>query len=130
MRLSVHLLFAATLTVALSACAQQQPGMSMTHGAGMQGGGMQSGMASGGGSQQMHAQMMGGMQQMQGMPLSGDTDKDFVQMMRMHHLQGIEMARLELQKGKDAQAKEMAQKIVDSQKKDVEQFDQWLQRHR
>lgn len=125
MQISTRLVFCAAAIAALSACAQQQPGMGM-----MQGGGMHPGMMNGSGSMQMHEQMMGRMHQMQGMQLTGNPDKDFVQMMRMHHAHGIEMARVELQKGNDPQAKEMAQKIVDSQSKEVEQFDQWLQRHR
>jgi uncharacterized protein (DUF305 family) len=87
------------------------------------------GATSSAGSQQMQHSMMGGMHQMHSMQMSGDVDKDFVRMMRMHHVQGIEMARIELQKGDDAQAKQMAQKIIDQQSKEVAEFDRWLQRN-
>jgi uncharacterized protein (DUF305 family) len=81
------------------------------------------------GSRQLHQSMMSGMQDMQRRPMTGDVDKDFVRMMRQHHLQGIEMARIELQKGGDAEARRMAQKIVDAQQKEVAQLDDWLKRH-
>lgn len=88
------------------------------------------GGAQGDASKQMHEQMMGGMQKMQSMPMSGDTDKDFAMMMRQHHLSGIEMAQKELDSGKNSEMKRMAKKIIDSQKKEVAQFDKWLAQHK
>jgi uncharacterized protein (DUF305 family) len=82
------------------------------------------------GSQQMHQQMMGGMQKMQGMQPSGDTDKDFAMMMRMHHQSAVEMAQLELKEGKSPELKSMARKIIQSQKKEIAQFDKWLALHK
>ena len=79
-------------------------------------------------SQQMHRQMMGGMQEMQRMPLAGDVDVDFARMMRMHHLQGIEMARLQAEQGDSPEMKAMAQKIIEEQQRDVKRFDAWLQK--
>lgn len=77
-------------------------------------------------SRDMHRSMMNGMQQMQGMSLSGDMDHDFATMMRQHHQQGINMAEQELRHGQDPKMKEMAQKIINSQKKEVAEFDDWL----
>lgn len=34
------------------------------------------------------------------MPMTGDTDHDFVSMMRMHHQQAIDMAQEEVRQGK------------------------------
>jgi uncharacterized protein (DUF305 family) len=88
-------------------------------------------MPEGSGSRQLQQSMMSGMHQMHSaMQWTGDTDKDFVRMMRLHHLQGVEMARIELQKGSSPEMKQMAQKIVDSQTKEVAEFDRWLQAHR
>jgi uncharacterized protein (DUF305 family) len=84
------------------------------------------GGAMGHGSKQMHEQMMSGMQKMQGMQLTGDTDKDFAMMMRMHHQQAIEMAQAEIQHGKSPEMKAMAKKIVDDQKKEIAEFDKYL----
>lgn len=81
------------------------------------------------GSRELHQSMMSGMQDMQRRPLTGDVDKDFIRLMRQHHLQGIEMARIQLEKGDDAEARRMAEKILASQQQDVQQFDRWLQRH-
>jgi uncharacterized protein (DUF305 family) len=83
-----------------------------------------------GASRQMHQQMVGDMQKMQAMQMSGDMDKDFARMMRDHHLSGIEMAKKEIASGKDPEMKRMARKIMDSQKKEVEQFDKWLAAHK
>ena len=40
----------------------------------------------------MKEAMMTGMDSMQKMPMSGDTDKDFAMMMKMHHQQALNMA--------------------------------------
>lgn len=77
-------------------------------------------------SSPMHKSMMKGMQDMQSMRATGDIDRDFATMMRMHHQQGIEMAREELRLGKDAEMKAMAQKIVDDESREVKRFDDWL----
>lgn len=72
---------------------------------------------------------MSGMRHMQVMPMTGDVDKDFVRMMRQHHLQGLEMARIEAQKGDDPEDKRMAQKIIDEQQQDIARFDDWLRKN-
>ncbi|MGJ0223543.1 DUF305 domain-containing protein [Streptococcus pyogenes] len=51
-------------------------------------------------------------------------------MMRQHHLSGIEMAQKELDSGKNPEMKRMAKKIIDSQKKEVAEFDKWLSAHK
>lgn len=48
----------------------------------------------------MKQSMKMGMDKMQSMPMSGDTDKDFASMMKMHHQQGVEMAQMEIANGK------------------------------
>ena len=78
------------------------------------------------GGHEMKQQMMQGMQQMQSMPMSGDMDKDFATMMRHHHQQGLKMAEMQLAKGDDPKMKEMARKIADSQRQEIEEFDAWL----
>lgn len=89
----------------------------------------QHGGTAGPASQQMRGQMMGGMQQMEAMPLSGNVDKDFVRMMRMHHQQGVDMAKVELDKGASPEVKAMAQRIVDAQQREIAEFDDWLRRN-
>lgn len=84
----------------------------------------------GNGSSQMHESMMSGMQKMQGMKPTGDTDRDFAEMMRMHHQQAVEMAKAEVQHGKSPELKAMAQKIIKDQQKEIGQLDQWLAKNK
>ena len=78
------------------------------------------------GSQDMKASMMMGMDGMQKMTMSGDTDKDFAMMMKMHHQQALNMAEMELANGKSPEMKAMAKQIIVAQKKEIAQFDKWL----
>ena len=85
--------------------------------------------AAGGGHQMMES-MSQGMEKMKSMPMSGNTDKDFATMMRMHHENGIRMAEVEVKNGKDAKMKQMAQKIIESQRKEIKEFDDWLAKNK
>lgn len=82
------------------------------------------------GSTDMKAHMMKSMQGMQSMTMTGNTDKDFAMMMRMHHQCGVEMAEMQLANGKDAEMKAMAKKIITAQKKEVAELDAWLAKHK
>lgn len=73
--------------------------------------------------------MMTGMQKMQAMKPSGDTDKDFAMMMRIHHQQALDMAQTELSQGKSGEMKAMARKIISAQKREIAEFDSWLKKH-
>lgn len=84
---------------------------------------MQKGDAS---SRDMKSSMMMGMDGMQKMQTSGDIDKDFAMMMKMHHQQALNMAEMELAQGKSTDMKAMAKKIIAGQKKEIAQFDKWL----
>jgi len=79
-----------------------------------------------GGSDGMRKSMMSGMDSMQKMPMSGDTDKDFAMMMKIHHQQAVDMAQMQLDHGKAPEMKAMARQIIVAQKKEIAQFDQWL----
>ncbi len=78
------------------------------------------------GSDDMKKSMMMGMESMQKMPMSGDTDKDFAMMMKIHHQQAVEMAQMELTNGKSPKMKTMAKNIISAQKKEIAEFDKWL----
>jgi uncharacterized protein (DUF305 family) len=88
-----------------------------------------SGSMSGHGSEALRQSMMSGMKQMQDMKVSGDTDKDFAMMMKMHHQQALDMAQVELEHGKSPEMKAMAKKIIAAQKKEIAEFDQWMHMH-
>ena len=103
--------------------AKAQTAPAMPHSASMPMGPMQKGAA---GSHDMKASMMMGMDGMQKMTMSGDTDKDFAMMMKMHHQQALNMAEMELAHGKSPEMKIMAKQIIAAQKKEIAQFDKWL----
>lgn len=106
-----------------SAPAQAQTTPTMAPSASMPMGDMHKGTAE---PHDMKASMMKGMDGMQEMPMSGDTDKDFAMMMKMHHQQALNMADMELAHGKSAEMKAMAKQIIVAQKKEIAQFDKWL----
>lgn len=81
------------------------------------------------GSDQMAQSMKSGMDAMSKMPMSGDTDKDFATMMKMHHQQAVEMAKAEVQHGKSPELKAMANKMIKDQQKEIQQLDAWLKKH-
>jgi len=81
-------------------------------------------------SDAMKKSMKMGMDSMQNMPMSGDTDKDFAMMMKMHHEQGVEMAQMELANGKSPAMKAIAKNIISAQKKEIAEFEKWLSKHK
>ncbi|WP_240668386.1 MULTISPECIES: DUF305 domain-containing protein [Piscinibacter] len=110
-----------------SAPAQAQTAPAMAPSASMPMGQMHKGAT---GPQDMKASMMMGMGDMQKMQASGDIDKDFAMMMKMHHQQALNMAEMEIAHGKSAEMKAMAKRILAAQKKEIAQFDQWLAKHK
>jgi uncharacterized protein (DUF305 family) len=74
----------------------------------------------------MKHSMMSGMDSMQKMQMSGDTDKDFAMMMKLHHQGAIDMAEMQLAHGKSPEMKAMAKTIIAEQKKEIAAFDRWL----
>lgn len=70
---------------------------------------------------QGHTGHTGQQQPQTGQMQSGDMPYDlmFIDMMVMHHQQGIEMARLAGEKGQDARVKALAAKIIADQEKDT-----------
>ena len=141
----------AALALSLSTAAQAQsqaataPGSKMppTSGAGMgmgagtgmgmdmnKGKGMEMGKDSAHGSDQMHKSMMSGMDSMKMMKPTGNTDKDFAMMMKMHHEQALDMARAEIAHGKSAELKAMSRKIIATQQKEIAQLDKWMAAHK
>jgi len=70
----------------------------------------------------MHAGMMSVRQ-------SGDADRDFVASMIPHHQGAIDMATIELQFGKDAETRQMAERIIAAQQKEIAEMNAWLAKH-
>ena len=65
-------------------------------------------------------------QAMAATPMTGDIDRDFIAMMIPHHHSAIDMARLELQSGKDPAIRRLAREIIASQQKEIAQMQRWL----
>ena len=56
----------------------------------------------------------------------GDPDVDFARMMIPHHQGAIDMAKVEIQYGKDPELRKMAEKIIKDQEKEIGEFQKWL----
>lgn len=110
---------ALALTGSSSAFAQSSSGMQHDQ--------MKSGESDG--SMKMHMAMQENHKKMGDMQMSGDTDHDFAMMMRAHHQAGIDMAKAEVESGKNPEMIKEAKKIIASQQKDIEKFDAWLKKH-
>lgn len=72
------------------------------------------------------AAMNSSMEKMKNMKMSGDFDHDFAKMMIDHHQGAIDMAQVQISKGTDASLKQMAQKMIFAQKKEIDQFNKIL----
>ncbi len=60
---------------------------------------------------------------------SGNPDKDFADMMLPHHQGAIDMAKVELQYGKDPMLRKLAADIVKAQETEITEMRAWLGKH-
>ena len=60
-----------------------------------------------------------------GRPMTGNADRDFVAGMLPHHQGAVDMAKVELQYGKDAELRRLARGIVAAQEKEITQMRAW-----
>jgi uncharacterized protein (DUF305 family) len=81
------------------------------------------------GAKAMMDSMRNMQQGMMAKPMTDDTDHDFAMMMREHHKGAIDMARVELEHGKDPELKSFAQKVIEDQSREIKQLDEWLEQH-
>lgn len=65
------------------------------------------------------------MKAMETAPMTGDPDKDFVAMMLPHHQGAVDMAKVELQYGKDPKLRSMAEAIVKAQEQEIAEMKAW-----
>ena len=70
----------------------------------------------------MHEEMMKGMS-------FNNPDTAFAQGMLGHHIGAVDMAKVQLKYGKDAEMRKLAQDIIDAQKAEIEQMQAWLASH-
>ena len=122
----VFLAAAASVFIAGSAFAQQatpMPGMDMK---GMD---MKMMMPSPDDSASTRGYKSAMMKMMQATPkFTGDADVDFMKQMRAHHQAAIDMAKVVLANGKDAETKKLGQEIITAQEKEIATIDSWLQK--
>jgi uncharacterized protein (DUF305 family) len=121
---------AALALVSGGALAQMSPGTlphGAGHGSGMGGKGMQSApkatdapstAAYKAAAMKMHKDMA--------IEYSGDADVDFVRGMIPHHQAAIDMAKIELQYGKDADTRKLAEQIIAAQEAEIAEMQTWL----
>ncbi len=101
-----------------AAVAQTMPGMDHS-------GHMQQGAAASPSTEafeQANARMHEGM----AMSFTGDNDIDFAKGMIPHHQGAIEMAKIELQYGKDPEMRKLAEEIVKAQESEIAFLKAWL----
>lgn len=77
----------------------------------------------------MMSMMQSMMDNMKAIQSTNNPDNDFAGMMKAHHIGAIEMAQMELAKGIDPQIKQMAQKMIDDQQKEVAELNTFLSGH-
>jgi uncharacterized protein (DUF305 family) len=68
--------------------------------------------------QKMHRAMMVG--------YTGDADVDFVKGMLPHHQGAVDMAKIELQYGKDPELRKLAEDIIKAQESEIAFMSSWL----
>lgn len=72
------------------------------------------------GSMELHKIMMTGMKMP--MKMTGNVDRDFAQMMIMHHQQALKMADVEIAKGGKPELKALAQKMKTAQQDEIKKL--------
>ena len=73
-------------------------------------------------AERMHAPMMEGVQ-------ASDPDVAFVRGMIPHHQAAIDMAKVVLQYGKDAQTRKWAEDVIREQQREINEMQEWLKKN-
>ena len=68
-------------------------------------------------------------EQMLATPMSGNADRDFAMHMVLHHQGAIDMARIQLEHGRDSEMRNIAVKAILDHDKEIAYLSQWLEKH-
>ena len=58
-----------------------------------------------------------------------DADRAFAKGMLAHHRAAVDMAKIELKYGKDAQMRKLAEAIIKAQQAEIDQMEAWVKAH-
>ena len=72
-------------------------------------------------AQKMHEGMM--------ITYTGDADVDFVRGMIPHHQGAIDMAKIQLEFGKDPELRKLSEAVIAAQEKEIAEMKAWLEKH-
>jgi uncharacterized protein (DUF305 family) len=98
------------------------PGMMMDHGGHM-------GAAAAGASTKAFEDANAKMHKDMAITFSGNADVDFARGMIPHHQGAIDMARIELQYGKDPELKKLAEDIIKAQESEIAFLKAWIEKN-
>lgn len=123
-----HILAATAIALALSSPAIAQDHNAMDHGSH---GTMETATPKGdtGPSSKAFAEANARMHKDMDITYSGNADVDFVRGMIAHHQGAIDMARIELQYGKDEAIRKLAETIIAAQEGEIKMMKEWLARN-
>ena len=62
-------------------------------------------------------------------PSTGNVDADFVAMMIPHHQGAVDMAKIELARGKDPMLRRLSRNIIASQERQIREMKAWERKH-
>lgn len=63
------------------------------------------------------------------MEYSGNADVDFARGMIPHHQAAIDMAKIQLEHGKDPELRKLSEEIIAAQEREIKQLEDWLAAH-
>ena len=75
---------------------------------------------------EIHQAMRNSGRDMERMPTTGDIDRDFAMLMKMHHQAGIDMAIAHLKHGNDPRIRDMSERMIKEQRREIKELDQLL----
>jgi uncharacterized protein (DUF305 family) len=79
---------------------------------------------------ELHDAMTRMMTDLRNSQASGDPDKDFAIMMKVHHLAAVKMAKTELRAGTDSTMRSLAERIIADQDREIAVFDVFINAHK